>query len=64
MYIQVRVKSIIGPRAKQYNGIDTYTTTQRNKTVIVENKNISLLYSYFQQNQCLNIKKKCRAQDT
>jgi hypothetical protein len=35
-YIQGRLNSIIGPRAKQYTGAHTYTTTRRKKTVNVK----------------------------
>jgi hypothetical protein len=30
---QGHLNSIIGPRAKQFTGANTYTTTRRNKTV-------------------------------
>ena len=60
-YHQDSINSIIGTRAKQWTGIRIHTTTHKNKTVSVNKikyiQNMYLLYWYFQQNQCLNIKK-------
>ena len=53
---QGRLNSIIGPRAKQCTGTPTYTTTHRNKIGNGRKIKHILLYWYFQQNQCLNIK--------
>jgi hypothetical protein len=54
-----RLNSIIGPRAKQCTGVPTYTTTHRDKIVkwLIKLDIYLVLYWYFQQNQCLNLKK-------
>jgi predicted membrane channel-forming protein YqfA (hemolysin III family) len=47
----------MGPRAKQCTGGPYYTNNCMNKqTNLMIKLNIYLLYWYFQQNQCLNIK--------
>jgi hypothetical protein len=60
-YHQDSINSIIGTRANQLTGTRIHTTTHKNKTVSVNKikyiQNMYLLYWYFQQNQCLNIKK-------
>ena len=54
---QDRLSSTIGPGAMQCTGAPTYTTTHWNKTKWWIKLNIYLLYWYFQQIQCLDIKK-------
>ena len=54
---QERLNSSIGPWEKQCNGTPTYTTSLVNKTINVDQIKHNLLYWYFQQNQCLCIKK-------
>ena len=48
MLYQGRLNSIIGPRAKQCTGVPTYTTTHRNKNVMVDRiKHISSIVLIF-----------------
>ena len=59
-YKQSRLNSITGPRKKHCTGAYTYTTTHRNKTVnVYKIKHIYILYWYFKQSQCLNLRKTC-----
>jgi hypothetical protein len=51
------------PQEKHCTGAHTYTTTHRNKTVNVY-KIIHILYWYFQQSQCLNLRKTYSTQHT
>jgi hypothetical protein len=56
-FTQGCLNSIMGPRAKQCTGGPYYTNNCMNKqTNLMIKLNIYLLYWYFQQNQCLNIK--------
>jgi len=56
-YRQGRLHNIIGPRAKHCTGAHAYTITHRNKTVNADKIKRIFIYWYFQQNQCLDIKK-------
>lgn len=53
------------PQANQRTGVPTYTSTHRNINVNInkiKHTGVYYLYWYFQQNQCLNIKKTCCSQ--
>jgi len=53
-----------GPRAKQFTGANTYTTTHRNKTVNVDKIKHTFIVLVLPTIQCLNIKKTCCTQHT